>query len=233
MNQVPHITIAQVAAVYPAETTETHHDILTRCNSAIDAHNKANAEQEQYITAEEARKLGAGMAEYFQAGVWIPCDYDCSYLDNFKYRAIKQPAPEVPQYPSPYEKIEPVEPLKQVSLVDIPAGVALKQKNDTPLYLYHGFNSSCKPQLSNFGAEACNIFSVPFEELELAPASEQPWMFWGGGACPVPEGVTFEVTCRSGAVREQEEVSDWTHTVNIGDIIAYRITGLAEGWVLK
>lgn len=71
------------------------------------------------------------------------------------------------------------------------------------------------------------------QDLELAPASEQPWIFWGGGACPVPEGFAFEVTCRTGVIREQEEVTDWAHTGHGGDIIAYRITGLAEGHELK
>jgi hypothetical protein len=46
-------------------------------------------QESEYITAAQARELGAGNAEYFQAGVWIPCDFDCSYLGSIKYRAIK------------------------------------------------------------------------------------------------------------------------------------------------
>ena len=58
----------------------------------------ALAEQstEQYITAEEARAMGAGKAEWFDDAFnqWNLCTPDiCNYHPYFKYRAIKQPEP--------------------------------------------------------------------------------------------------------------------------------------------
>lgn len=96
MTQVPLITFEQIAATYPNESTETCNSILTRCNNAISEYNKVNAEQEQpLISAEEARKLGAGKAEFLGkfSGNWIVCEEFCSYSSDYKYRAIKQPEP--------------------------------------------------------------------------------------------------------------------------------------------
>jgi hypothetical protein len=102
-------------------------------------------------------------------------------------------------------------PAKEVKWADVPAGVALKQKDDTLLYLYHGFNSSYKPQLSNLGAEACNIFSTPFEELELAPAADQPWIARQDSYKGQVLGLVYE----------------WR------DNKSYKITGLAEGFKME
>ena len=49
----------------------------------------------QLITAEEARKLGAGKAEFqYNDGKWGVCNKWCIYNDteNFKYRAKPSPA---------------------------------------------------------------------------------------------------------------------------------------------
>ena len=49
---------------------------------------------EQYITAEEARKLGVGKAECFTPNFgWDIIGYQHIYRDENKYRAIKQPEP--------------------------------------------------------------------------------------------------------------------------------------------
>jgi hypothetical protein len=69
------------------------------CNKAIEI---AIAEQQEseYITAEQARELGAGNAEWFCFGVWNVCDGSEGYVDKFSddekclYRAIKQAQPE-------------------------------------------------------------------------------------------------------------------------------------------
>lgn len=85
---IPHITIEQAiafaGAVFPLE-------LLKIYNERID---KANAEQERpIITAEEARKLGAGKAEFQNDfGEWVICGEEhLNYVA--KYRAIKQPEP--------------------------------------------------------------------------------------------------------------------------------------------
>lgn len=98
---VQHITIEQASILYT-----NAEPMLKLSNELIDKHNaridKANAEQEQsLISADAARKLGAGKAE-FQAGDgnWIVCEpiggYDFPYEKRFydnneiiKYRAIK------------------------------------------------------------------------------------------------------------------------------------------------
>lgn len=108
--------------------TETHwlkaiksfaggHTYMDACNKAIEIalaeqeqlENEANESinqlvdedmQEQYITADDARKLGAGNAEFQKAnGVWAKCSKWCVYNTThdggaaIKYRAIKQPVP--------------------------------------------------------------------------------------------------------------------------------------------
>jgi hypothetical protein len=58
-----------------------------------------------YITAEQAREMGAWNAEYFQGSEgWMVCGPFCYYAEGYKYRAIKQAQPE-PQY----RKIEGVD----------------------------------------------------------------------------------------------------------------------------
>ena len=77
MNQVPHITIEQAKAIWSMLAVQKHH----AANILID---KANADQEQpLITAEEARKLGVGKAE-FQAGdgEWIVCKPTCQVRND-------------------------------------------------------------------------------------------------------------------------------------------------------
>ena len=61
------------------------------------------------------------------------------------------------------------------------------------------------------------------------------WQVWTGGECPVPEGVMVSVLFRKS--RSMDEVEKrygtdllWCWDGNRGDIIAYRIEGLADGW---
>lgn len=99
MNKVPHIThedwIATVA------TLPKDHDLRPSeiANKALELRYAPKPSQEQpLISADEARKLGAGNAEYFDSslGMWqvckIWCAYSTKYSDGaaFKYRAIKQ-----------------------------------------------------------------------------------------------------------------------------------------------
>lgn len=66
---------------------------------------------------------------------------------------------------------------------------------------------------------------------------EQPnFQYWGGGECPVPDGILVKIIMRDGkrAICDAGEVRWNNHGVdgNLhgGDIVAYRIIGLAGGW---
>jgi hypothetical protein len=74
-------------------------------NRALELQYAAEQSQEQYITAEQARELGAGGAEYQYSKNnapwtnWITCIDDCVYAESdyswkVKYRATKQAQPE-------------------------------------------------------------------------------------------------------------------------------------------
>jgi hypothetical protein len=120
--------------------------------------------------------------------------------------------------------------LNIVSWGDVPQFVKVQHKTTKQTFAFLGVDTF--GYLAVFRRD-CDDYSYNPPALELAPANEQPWIYWGGGECPVPDGCTFEVVCRSGNVRSQKEVTDWTHTEHAGDIIAYRITGIAKGYVLE
>jgi hypothetical protein len=55
--------------------------------------------------------------------------------------------------------------------------------------------------------------------------------YWSGGDCPVPAGVTVEVIGRDGEqAKGGRGAFHWKHRGINQDSIAYRITGLTEGW---
>jgi hypothetical protein len=70
--------------------------------------------------------------------------------------------------------------------------------------------------------------------LRLAEQTE--FTYWGGGECPVPEGVVVVAVFRRGDSDEGAPSDfEWEHYPESDlnddrDIIAYRITGLADGW---
>jgi hypothetical protein len=55
--------------------------------------------------------------------------------------------------------------------------------------------------------------------------SEEGWIEWGGGACPVPARSRVAVRLRSGATHDAVFAEDmfWSHTGGRGDIVAYRV----------
>jgi len=62
------------------------------------------------------------------------------------------------------------------------------------------------------------------------------WNVWRAGGCPLPEGVMVEVEYRCRSICEGEAVKEawgWEFPTvpSDHDIIAYRVTGLAEGYV--
>lgn len=95
------------------------YSVIMAINKAIEiALAEANAQQETQISAEEARKLGAGNAEWFGTfSSWIVCSEAFQYptwsgTSKIKYRAIQpkaQPEPQRAACPQPPKK-EPVDP---------------------------------------------------------------------------------------------------------------------------
>ncbi|MHB8915370.1 MAG: hypothetical protein ACYC4K_06110 [Thiobacillus sp.] len=91
----------------------------------------------------------------------------------------------------------------------------------------------------NPGWEGNDIFSIT-DGIKLKLCIDQPWIVWFGGECPVPEGVIVEMVLRSAEIMEGEaNFFAWDHDAipgeeeqpqQEGDIIAYRITGIADGW---
>lgn len=60
------------------------------------------------------------------------------------------------------------------------------------------------------------------------------WHAWFGGDCPLPEGieVEVEVTCHDGSVlRGEANIFNWgRNSYEGGDIIAFKVTGLSDGF---
>jgi hypothetical protein len=58
------------------------------------------------------------------------------------------------------------------------------------------------------------------------------WVAWFGGECPVPEGVIVKVVQRDGYVSSPANVEEWEwqHRGTGSDIIAFHVTGLADGY---
>jgi len=68
-----------------------NYSVLAVFNAAQDM--AEASKPEEYITAEQARALGAGNAEFYYHGGWVTCSGYC-YPNTPKYRAIKQPMPD-------------------------------------------------------------------------------------------------------------------------------------------
>jgi hypothetical protein len=57
------------------------------------------------------------------------------------------------------------------------------------------------------------------------------WTYWDGGNCPVPKGLLSDVVLRNGSKYCGDiQKKNWSHICGQNDIIAYRITGVAEGY---
>jgi hypothetical protein len=84
-----------------------------------------------------------------------------------------------------------------------------------------------------------DILYIHLKNMKISP--DQPWTVWQGGACPIPEGLEYEVITRGGAApltnRGGYHLTLWPHTQNgshsMSEIIAYRLTGkVLDGWTL-
>jgi hypothetical protein len=73
---------------------------------------------------------------------------------------------------------------------------------------------------------------ILLSELRLRLKEQTQFTYWGGGECPVPEGLSLEILSRGNGRGPLPScvTSVWQHSGDTRDIIAYRITGLADGW---
>ncbi len=56
-----------------------------------------------------------------------------------------------------------------------------------------------------------------------------PWIPWSGGECPVADASEVQLKLRDECEEQGPAgIWDWSHTDDLGDIIAYRIIG-ADG----
>ena len=100
MNQVPYITITEKLWQKAVDSLPFgNRPQIAIANKAIEIA-LAEQSQDQYIKADEARKLGEGNAEFQKSnGEWVRCGKWCVYNPThddgsvWKYRAIKQPEP--------------------------------------------------------------------------------------------------------------------------------------------
>ena len=88
-----------------------------------------------------------------------------------------------------------------------------------------------------------NYVVYAWPEAVLRITEQKEFTYWGGGACPVPDGVRVEVVLRRRYgqgdrapttefiyVDRNTGTTHWPHDGTDSDIIAYRILGLAYGW---
>jgi hypothetical protein len=75
-------------------------------------------------------------------------------------------------------------------------------------------------------------YSCLYQPQEIRLAEQTQFTYWGGGECPVPEGVIVEVVIRRDEKLEGVATNFiWYRDITRNnEIIAYRITGLADGW---
>jgi hypothetical protein len=169
------------------------------------------------MTVEAAQKLFEQTAEthdwFYQhpQAMSCKCGADPAFAEGYTYTyTLKAP------------KLKPLDWSK------MPAGVTLRTVNKKMLCTFIGMSGGLISAYSKtMGADDFRP-----NRFELAPAESQPWLYWGGGECPVPTGVTCQITFRSGETREPKvRMMNWQHeNSHPGDIIAYRITGVASGY---
>ena len=183
-------------------------------------------QESEYITAEQARELGAGNAEFsLQDGCneWHVTTFNCPYLDNallsrtpIKYRAIKaQPEPV-----DPHAALR-AEYAKQVSWSDMPVGVMTNKGELREVFVttYGDNRQQATVEVAMPTASTQKHHRYFYRsDLTLAPASEQPWIA-RHGTDPID---IF-------AVKGIEVESRYVY----GDLYVFKITGIAKGWELK
>jgi hypothetical protein len=83
-----------------------------------------------------------------------------------------------------------------------------------------------------FSVMNSNFYVVNIAKEEVRLKEQTQFTYWGGGDCPVPEGVVVEVVFRNKTQSTGYEAKEyhWQHVGADGDIIAYRILKLADNF---
>ena len=90
--QVPHIKITQAHLDKAYDYPEDAKSLLGLFNKAIEIALAEQRQEQLLISADEARKLGAGNAEWrWECGKWAVINRLFPYFTEAQYRAIKQP----------------------------------------------------------------------------------------------------------------------------------------------
>ena len=109
--------------------------------------------------------------------------------------------------------------VKQVSWNDVPVGVAVRDMVNNVTWLYQGFDHASDVLLTNQKNMPFGMRWDASQNLELAAASEQPWIaVQDGETC---HGIALDLATKGLVVQKHERDEK------------YRITGLAEGHELK
>jgi hypothetical protein len=77
---------------------------------------------------------------------------------------------------------------------------------------------------------------IAINQSNVQIASDQPWIVWQGGGCPLPDGLEFEYMIHddpSQVIVSKESVSAYLYLWCTNLIYAYRLTGkVLDGWTL-
>jgi hypothetical protein len=98
--------------------------------------------------------------------------------------------------------------------------------NGVVLYYRNGWTSKI--------ATTKDVIAINQSNVQIA--SDQPWIVWQGGGCPLPDGLEFEYMIHddpSQVIVSKESVSAYLYLWCTNLIYAYRLTGkVLDGWTL-
>ena len=155
------------------------------------------------------------------AGLWSNCP---SPMFNVKYQYRYTMTDKHPSFVPPKPKP------KLVDMGKLPVGSAVMVKwlpAGTKLHVMTKLNELGQIMIWNPAAQTRTV-----KTNELRIAEQKEFTYWGGGACPVPDGLRVALAFRlinPGTVETPSGIR-WTHNGHGGDVIGYRILGLADGW---
>jgi hypothetical protein len=159
--------------------------------------------------------------------VWIGVNLDAPKNSHLLYVNFRM-KPSHPDYNTDKNPNRPRPVLKQIDMSKLPVGTMTN----------HGeivFHSQLEPVNGAYCLNALDCNHYNYSAMRLA--KQVKWTAWLGGECPVPEGCEVRVVCRGlhynlapGKALE-EKYWTWNTENNYDyDIIAYRITGVDDGW---
>lgn len=185
----------------------------------------------EYARQRAAGEIQAGWWQWeywsgLNATAWVPCDsqFDRHVVPLFEelvlYRCVM-----TDKHPN-YAALKPK--LKLIDMAKLPRGSVVVCAGDAARYNLHGFNNEVTGRINSEYGGVSQLVDVK----KLRIAEQKTFTYWGGGECPVPDGVAVEFVRRSG----QKLIGDmfgsgfWHHGGNPDrDVIAYRIIGVAPG----